>query len=43
MLQIYFSAIKEYVKDKSNSKDRALNNFNLGVKLIGLFRSILKK
>jgi hypothetical protein len=30
MLRICFSAIKQYIKDKSNSKDRALNNFNLG-------------
>ena len=35
--------IKQHIKDKSNSKDRALNDFNLGVKLTGLFRSILKK
>jgi hypothetical protein len=38
-----FSAIKQYIKDKSNSKDRALNNFNLEVKLTDLFKSILEK
>ena len=43
ILRIYFSAIKQYIKNKSNLEDRALNNFNLGVKLIGLFRYILEK
>jgi len=40
---MYFSAIKQHIKDKSNSKNRALNNFNLEAKLTGLFRSILEK
>ena len=35
MLWICFSVIKQYIKDKPNSKDRALNNFNLEAKLIG--------
>ena len=43
MLRIYFSAIKRYIKDESNSKDGVPNDFNLGAKLIGLFRSILEK
>jgi len=43
MLQIYFSTIKQYIKNKSNSKDKTLNDFNLETKLIGLFRSVLKK
>ena len=36
MLRIYFGAIKQYVEDESNSKDGALNDFNLGAKLAGL-------
>ena len=43
MLQIYFNAIEQHVKDESNSENRAPNNFNLEVKLAGLFRSILEK
>jgi len=40
---MYFGAIKQHIKNKSNSKDRAPNNFNLGAKLTGLFRSMLEK
>jgi len=43
MLRIHFGAIKQHIKDKSNSKDRAPNDFNLGAKLAGLFRSMLEK
>ena len=40
---MYFNIIKQYVKNKSNSKDGALNDFNLGAKFINLFRSMLEK
>ena len=43
MLRICFGAIKQHIKDESNSEDGALNNFNLGAKLIGSFRSVLEK
>jgi len=43
MLWICFNIIKQYIEDKSNSKDRALNNFNLEVKLTDSFRSVLEK
>jgi hypothetical protein len=38
-----FSVIEQHIRDKSNSDNRAMNNFNLGVKLIGLFKSIPEK
>jgi len=38
-----FSVIKQHIGDKSNSDNRAINNFNLGQKLAGLFGSILAK
>jgi hypothetical protein len=36
-----FSVIKQHIKDKSNSNNKATNN--LGAKLVGSFRSILEK